>query len=237
MASYAGFIDVEFLRNEGTRALALDLRRTRMRADAVVDWLQRLGSTLVDGQLVPPDAGLLRVYWYDAAFDTRDERYGDQRRYLDGIASTPRIQVRLGRLAERTPTWHEAVKRVIRELGWDLAAFEERFAFRAELVQKGVDTRLVMDLVRLAERAAYDCAVLVAGDGDLAEAVRAAQEAGRRVVVASPNGSGIASDLQYLADEVLAIAKEDLERMLEEREQREAPTLDNLRQHFEQRRS
>ncbi|MGH8906868.1 MAG: NYN domain-containing protein [Egibacteraceae bacterium] len=45
--------------------------------------------------------------------------------------------------------------------------------------QKGVDTLVTLDLVRLAQRNAYDTAILIAGDRDLAEAIRTAQDSGK----------------------------------------------------------
>ena len=46
--------------------------------------------------------------------------------------------------------------------------------------QKGVDTRIVMDLIRLAERSAVSEAVLISGDEDLREGVAYIQECGVR---------------------------------------------------------
>jgi uncharacterized LabA/DUF88 family protein len=61
-----------------------------------------------------------------------------------------------------------------------LAQFEEHFQFRSELGQKGVDTRITLDLVRLAQHDVYETAILIAGDRGLAEPVRAAQDEGKR---------------------------------------------------------
>ncbi len=80
--------------------------------------------------------------------------------------------------------------------------------------QKGVDTLIVLDLVRLAQRRAYDTAFLIAGDRDLAEAVRVAQEEGRRVVLLHPSGGGVATELRHLADEVRSLDETDLKLML-----------------------
>lgn len=98
--------------------------------------------------------------------------------------------------------------------GISLAQFEQHFSFRPQRQQKGVDTLIVLDLVRLAQRRVYDCAVLIAGDRDLAEAVRVTQDEGRRVIVAHPAGSGVATELRQLADEVIAISIPDLQTML-----------------------
>lgn len=48
-------------------------------------------------------------------------------------------------------------------------------------VQKGVDMRVALQMVRLAYNNAYDTAILVSGDADLVEAVRTVKELGKQV--------------------------------------------------------
>ena len=83
-----------------------------------------------------------------------------------------------------------------------LAAFDNRWTFHPKRQQKGVDTLIVLDLVRLAGRGAIDAAILISGDRDLAEAVRAAQDFGLAVSVANP-GRGLSPDVAKLADHIL----------------------------------
>lgn len=59
--------------------------------------------------------------------------------------------------------------------------------------------RIGIDLLSTAVRNLYDTAILVTGDGDLAEAVRAVKELGRHVEVAS-FASGRAYELMQAAD-------------------------------------
>lgn len=94
-----------------------------------------------------------------------------------------------------------------------LAAFDKRWKFRHVRQQKGVDTLIALDLVRLAGRGVIDTAILISGDRDLAEAIRSAQDFGIAVSVASP-GRGLARELEKLADDVLEIPLETLELML-----------------------
>jgi uncharacterized LabA/DUF88 family protein len=179
-------------------------------ARGCVEWLSALARRLA---LTAPSP-LLRVYWYDGAFDAADPRYGGQRVFFDAIASTPGIQLRLGHLRERTPRWQHAVRNAVLACGVDLAKFEMHFQFRAELEQKGVDTLIALDLVRLAQRGAYETALLVAGDRDLAEAVRVAQDEGRRVIVAPPTSGGVATELRQVADVLHPLEEADLRQML-----------------------
>ena len=50
---------------------------------------------------------------------------------------------------------------------------------------------ITLDMVRLAGRSGYSTAVLVAGDRDLAEAVRAARDFGAQILVATPKSCHI----------------------------------------------
>jgi len=88
---------------------------------------------------------------------------------------------------------------------------------RPEVRQKGVDTRLTLDLVRLAQRRVYDTALLLAGDRDLAEPVRVAQDEGALVTLAAPLRAGIANELRQLVDLHLKLEADDLQAMLDVR--------------------
>jgi len=48
-------------------------------------------------------------------------------------------------------------------------------------VQKGVDMRVALHLVKLAYNNAYDTAILISGDGDLVEAVKTVKDLGKQV--------------------------------------------------------
>jgi uncharacterized LabA/DUF88 family protein len=128
-------------------------------------------------------AGLrfLHVYWYDGVLEPQHADSSEQRRVFDGIAFTPGVQLRLGHLAERrTNRFQRPVELAMRSAATDLvinadallAVFNRHWTWRPERRQKGVDTLITLDLVRLAQCGAFHTAVLVAGDRDLAEPVR-----------------------------------------------------------------
>jgi uncharacterized LabA/DUF88 family protein len=126
---------------------------------------------------------LLRVYVYDGAYPPDAAEHADQRAYFDQLGTAPNVRLRLGHLVKRSA-------------GSPRAAWE----------QKGVDTLLVLDLVRLAQLRAFDTALVVAGDRDLAEALRVvADDHARRVVLYSIPGSEPAIELRQAADEHGAI--------------------------------
>jgi uncharacterized LabA/DUF88 family protein len=216
LGKYAGFIDYGFLDAAGSTALKQPKQDVKPNAAGCVEWLREIGATL-DGAPT-----LLRVYWYDAAFDPSDKRYQSQRRYFDAIATTPGLQLRLGHLRERTPNWHYALKQALKQYEIDPDDFAEYFSFRTELSQKGVDTLITLDLVRLAQCGAYQTAILLAGDRDLAEPVRVAQDAGCRILLAMPNGAGVAKELRQVADEIITIDDKALKRVLQASPKRSA---------------
>jgi uncharacterized LabA/DUF88 family protein len=216
--AYIGFVDAGYLKQAGARTLGKKANQLRPVAIAVVDWFRHL-------PMLAADQEFLRVYWYDGQYDPRHPSYQRQRAFFDTIASTPGIQLRTGHLVERTPKWQEPIRAAIKasasHFGIDanqfLADFERRFEFLPERHQKGVDTLITLDLVGLGRQAAYQTAVLIAGDRDLAEAVRTSQALGRRIVIAHPQGDGIATELRQLADRVHPIAGGEVGKMLEPR--------------------
>jgi len=202
------FLDVGYLTAASASALKKKPTQMRPKPDAWIKWLRETGESLPGGPV------FLRAYWYDGAYDPRHPTYRAQRKYFDRIARVPGVQLRLGHLqVKREPKWQYAVRSALKAMGVEEAKFEEHFKFRPELEQKGVDTRLTLDIVRLAQRRVYDAAIVVAGDRDLAEPIRLAQEEGCRVILAIPDGGSIAWELKQLADEVRRFRKEDLRKL------------------------
>lgn len=211
--TYAGFVDVGFLRAEGARALREHRNSVRPDAAAIVAWFRSLAGQL-GGE------SFLRAYWYDSAFDPSHAHYGGQRSFFDAIGLTPGIQLRLGHIAERPPRLEQPIRRALENTarGLDmepeklLEEFDRNWKFRLEREQKGVDVLIALDLVRLAGR--YSTAVLLAGDRDLAEAIRAAQDSGSRVLVATPYRASVAREVAQLADDVIDLYESDIRQML-----------------------
>ncbi|MGH4007217.1 MAG: NYN domain-containing protein [Pseudonocardiaceae bacterium] len=219
--AYCGFIDAGYLRAQGSRARAIPGGRAQLQAGACVDWLQ----VIVPQQAAGFDSlRFLRAYWYDGALEPHHPGAAEQRHVFDGIAFTPGVQLRLGHLAERRVNRFQrpielALRSAAAELDVDadtlVTAFGRHWTWRPERQQKGVDTLITIDLVRLAQCGAFHTAVLVAGDRDLAEPVRTAQDAGCRVVVATIGGqASLAKELAQLADEVIEIPSDNLTAMV-----------------------
>jgi uncharacterized LabA/DUF88 family protein len=205
---FVAFLDVGYLDAASASTLKQDKRKITAKPGEWVKWLKD------EGEALPGAPTFLRAYWYDGAYDPRHPSYKAQRKYLDGIAEIPGVQLRLGHLkVKKTPRWHYAVKVALGKMGVDQVQFEEHFEFRPELEQKGVDTRITLDIVRLAQRRVYDAAILVAGDRDLAEPVQLAQEEGCRMILAVPDGGSVAWELKQIADEVRHISKSELKKL------------------------
>ena len=217
--TFLGFLDVGFLRAEGAKVLGLRPNDIQPDAQAIVEWFRGLETDL------PLGLTLLRVYWYDGAFAPVRPQYSGQQRFFNAIASTPGVQLRLGHIAVRESRLRGPIRRALRKTAIDLSldsnellsAFEQNWEFKQDIQQKGVDTLLTLDLVRLAGRSVCDTAVLIAGDRDLAEAVRTAQDFGLRVLIATPNRDSIARELAQLADDLIDISHDKIKEMLPSR--------------------
>ena len=77
-----------------------------------------------------------------------------------------------------------------------------------------MDTLIALDMVRLAGRSVCATMVLVAGDRDFAEVVRASQDFGTRVLVATPKRGSVSREVAQLADDVIDISEDEIRRML-----------------------
>lgn len=131
----------------------------------------------------------LRVYWYDGIHAPTHPVYRSQRRFYDALGKAQGVQLRLGHLVE-VP------------------------AAPGLMRQKGVDTLLTLDLVRLAGRADCSTAILLISDRDFVEAIRAAQDFGVRVLIATTNEHRIASELRQVVDGIIEIPRVVLREML-----------------------
>lgn len=117
-------------------------------------WLrQAVSSRLGGGGLMQPD--LIRVFYYDAIAEQKEADHEKQKEYFGAIRKSPRYEVKLGRL--------------IRTGGG---------GFR----QKGVDILLAIDMLSKAHLNHYDVALLLAGDDDYVDLVRAVKDGGGKRV-------------------------------------------------------
>lgn len=77
-------------------------------------------------------------------------------------------------------------------------------------VQKGVDSRIIADMMRLAWRKAVDHIFLISGDEDIVEAVEEAQAHGCRVTLIGIKGIAQSQMLIHAADELMTLDDEIL---------------------------
>ena len=217
--TYAGFVDAGYLIAEGAKSVGKKRDQVRPNASSVARWFRDLATYHVIGER------LLRAYWYDGAFAPSHPGFNKQRPYLDAIAYTPSIQLRLGHLAERQSKLEGPIRNALRTTAGGLgitadqllAEFDKNWTFYPERQQKGVDTLITLDMVRLASRSAFGTAVVISGDRDLAEVVRTVQDYGVRVLIATPNRASVASEVRQLADDVIDIEPKDVQNMLTDR--------------------
>jgi NYN domain len=127
------------------------------------------------------------------------------------------VQLRLGYLKEGTWQWQLDLLKALEEPPIDRAKFEDRFPIRPELRQKAVDTLIVIDLVRYADRRAMGRALVLAGDGDLVPAVQVAREAGVLITLVTPSRHSVSAKLRELADRLIEIPASDLRAILSRR--------------------
>jgi len=99
---------------------------------------------------------LYRTYYYNAQLNQQTDPagYKGQQKFLSALRALPFFELRLGVLVSRGGAW----------------------------VEKGIDVKVAVDMVAMAYKEQYDVAMLVSGDGDYVDCVRAVKDAGRHVV-------------------------------------------------------
>lgn len=160
-------------------------------------------------------ADFMRSYWYDGIHEPSNPEYESQLTRVRSLGNQAGIQVRLGKLSRRpNPEWSE-IRKALKAINADPDEFKKHYPMsKYRYEQKGVDTLIVLDMVRLAQLNAYDTLLLLAGDTDLAEAVKTVQDYGKRVIIARPEKCGNASDLFDLADESVILTADTLRHLL-----------------------
>jgi uncharacterized LabA/DUF88 family protein len=115
------------------------------------------GSAAVDlgklGLKLAGDDQLVAIYYYIALVPRTYATYGPQQKFIERVKETALVRLRLGRMEEHG----------------------------GQLVEKGVDVLIAVDMLEHAYENDYDVAILVSGDGDFAEAVKAVRARGKTV--------------------------------------------------------
>jgi uncharacterized LabA/DUF88 family protein len=135
---------------------------------------------------------LLRIYYYNAKVDPEfdPDNYEKQQRFITHLAHTQYLTLRLGKLVYYQVRGEDSTRK--------------HYA-----VEKGLDVKLAIDLVRLAVNRACEVAIIVSGDKDLAEVVEYGKEMGLEVVSAFfPRG--LSEQLATKADRVIYFNEEML---------------------------
>lgn len=134
-----------------------NLKRTDIDFGPFAEWLASPARTLV------------RTYYYTVPLtqDHPEAQRKAQQKFFGALDHIPYFETRLGKLVRRQVTCPACGDH------------------RDKWVEKGVDMRVGVDMVAGAAKGLYDTAVLVSGDGDLAEAIAAVKDLGKHVELAA----------------------------------------------------
>ena len=152
--------------------------------------VEKLSHKLVNGRT------LMRIYYYNTPTPSTDEvSMKANQKFLDKLGWINNLQLRLGRI-------------VPKEYEVKCSKCNESIIYKTH-TQKGVDTRIAVDMVTLATGDAYDIAILVSGDSDLSEALNYIREhTKKKVENACVPGKGWAKILREASDIRIAITAE-----------------------------
>jgi len=147
--------------------------------------------------LVGPGRDLVRTYHYAAPLppDHSQAERLSQQKFFSAIQRIPYMELRLGTLAKRQIECK--------------ACGDKRTTYQ----EKGVDMRVGVDMLAGASKGLYDVAILVTGDADLVEAVKAVKDLGKHVELASFANTR-AEALAAVADVVITLGAADMMPLL-----------------------
>ena len=108
------------------------------------------------GQRLASSGELVRIYYYNSPAPPSSDQASSQR-FWAALGWLNNVRPRKGRIVPKT-------------VNAECPKCHNKFSIHT-YGQKGVDTRIVVDIISLAQSDAYDIGILVSGDSDLAEAI------------------------------------------------------------------
>jgi len=131
----------------------------------------------------PFQADLIRIYYYDAIVDEKEDEFKKQREYFESIRMQQQYTVRLGHLVK---------------------------SGKKKFRQKGVDILMAIDALTMAYRNLYDTGMFLIGDRDFVPLIDSVKYAGKKTigVFYVPNSS---MELMKTCDIRIYVNQEDLE--------------------------
>jgi uncharacterized LabA/DUF88 family protein len=105
------FVDAEFLKREGAKALRVH-PPVRVDAPAAIRYLRSPSEALTQHRF-------LRAYWYDAEYPREHPQFEKQQTYVRAISNTPGLTWRLGKIKAVTPSWLHALRRALERASVD----------------------------------------------------------------------------------------------------------------------
>lgn len=152
MDRVAVFVDAEFLKREGSKALRVH-PPVRVDAPAAIRYFRSRSEAFTQHRF-------LRASWYDAEYPREHPQFEKQQTYVRCDLQHPRAHLAPGQDQSR---YTVLASRPAQGPGTCVRGPIPLERLGPIHIQKGVDTLLVLDLVRLAQKRAFDSAVLAAG--------------------------------------------------------------------------
>ncbi len=158
------------------------------------------------------DYKLYRIFFYDAepydgssknpvskqAVDFANTRFArDYRSLLQSLEQAPNVAVRRGEILMRGWNLGESTLRAIRK---DPTTSISAHSFVPNIVQKGVDMRIGLDMAALALKRLVQAVVVVTGDADIVPAMRFVRREGLRTYLHTMGFAGVRPELKAHAD-------------------------------------
>lgn len=151
---------------------------------------------VLGSKLVGSTRELVRIYYYNSPAPPSTDQASSQR-FWAALGWQNNVRPRQGRIVPKT-------------VDTECPKCHNKFSIHT-YVQKGVDTRIVVDVISLAQSGAYDTGILVSGDSDLAEAIEWVREhTQKRIENAFIQCKAWSEEIRKAADIKITLTKEFL---------------------------
>jgi len=143
---------------------------------------------------------LIRTYYYNSPAPPTVDQASSQR-FWAALGWLNNVRPRQGRIVPKT-------------INVECPDCHKKFSLNT-YIQKGVDTRIVVDVISLAQSNAYDVGIIVSGDSDLAEAIGWVREhTQKRIENACVPSKSWSEEIRKAADIKISLTKDYLKDCL-----------------------
>ncbi len=153
--------------------------------------------------LISENQQLININYYNAPVNQKQfpKLYVLQQKYFSKLSKIDNLILKLGRLEERKNPFKEEIQNSLKYILLLLSNLKinenidkikseilklndlfNKFLYKGNFVEKGIDVNIALDLITLAHENKYDCAILISNDSDFVPAIKYLKNLKKKVI-------------------------------------------------------